>query len=266
MQDQKEIEFNFHSVRPEEGPLKGVVVDAKSRAPIANAEICGIYRHQLAGRDLEIKADSHGEFHITRELHRMVLVAQGGAQRGILEIGPDDQQITIPVMPVAVATGKLIDQQTKLPLEGKEIQYGVKVHIGDDDAPWRTAFGGRAITDREGKFTLQNLVQGVEYSLDVVREDKHSYASIGEVKPAATSVDLGELKLSPPPVPYKPPTVAERVESAFQVKSIASRLKDGKRDATLGHLQLLVILADPKAPATEQLLSFATKMTASEKP
>ena len=46
--NQEELEVNFHSERPEEGPLEGLVIDAETGAPVASAKVLGIYRH--AGR------------------------------------------------------------------------------------------------------------------------------------------------------------------------------------------------------------------------
>ncbi len=198
--DQKEFEFNFHSARPEEGMLEGVVVNAATGSPIANAKISGIYRHALAGGDLQATADAEGKFRVTRELHRTVLYARTQDQQmaGVIEIEPDDQQVKIPIQPVGSAVGILIDKHTKLPAAGKKIEYGIKLPLGGDDAPWHTAFGGYVFTDNEGKFVLEHLVQGKEYEAHVMNDDRHSYAHVTEIAPKnAEPIELGRVEYSP---------------------------------------------------------------------
>lgn len=198
--DQKEIEFNFHSERPEEGTLEGVVLDAESGEPVAEAKVIGIYRHPLGGSDLDVTTDAMGKFSVNRELHRTVLHVRSSDRQkaAVVEIGPDDESVKIRIGPVARVTGVLIDKQTKNPAAGKKVEYGIRVPQGDDDAPWRTAFGGVAITDSEGKFVLEHLVPGKKYEAHVMNEDGQSYAHVTEITPKnAEPVDLGKVEYSP---------------------------------------------------------------------
>jgi hypothetical protein len=167
---------------------------------VASAKVAGIYRSQRAGRNLDFQANARGEFLVEREAHRTVLFARSpdGALAGVVEIGPGDQRVRIQIRPVTSAVGVLIDKQTKRPLAGREIQYGVSVPIGGDDAPWRTAFGGKATTDAEGKFVLERLVQGQKYAVDVVRENREGYEEIATVTPKdAKEIDLGMREYLP---------------------------------------------------------------------
>ena len=216
----------------------------------------------LAGRDLETKTDSAGEFHVTRELHRTVLCARcsDGKRKGVVEIGPDEQRVMIRMQPVASAVGRLVDAESKQPLAGKQLRFGVDVPIGDDDAPWKTAFGNTVVTDSEGKFILEGLVPGQEYGIDVFLDDGHRSRQVAELTPEpAARINLGDVELPRPAPPYKRATLQERVASAFSVESIHERIANGKRDARVGCLRLLVVFADAESEATQKLYKLATK-------
>jgi hypothetical protein len=251
--DQEELEHNFHAARPEEGRLLGRVVLSGFNTPVPDAQVYGIYRHGLAGRDLETQSDANGEFDVRRELHRTVLHArtEDGTLAGVVEIGPDDQRVTIPIQPLATATARLVDAATGEPLPAREIVYGVRVPIGDDDAPWRTSFGGKANTDGEGRFTLTGLILDQPYEISVTNEDGTGWRTVGNVRAeTAEPIDLGDLKLEPP---YKPPTHAERVAAAFaKSEPLADRYEAALHDAQLGKLRVLVVFADPELKMTEQ--------------
>ena len=142
---ESEKEFNFHAIRKEKGILEGTIVAGDPPQPVPDAEVTGIYRHNLAGRDLKSTTDKSGKFKVERELHRTVIYARSKDKKlaGVVEIGPDDKTVTVSLRPLGTASGQLVDAKTKQPLKEREISYGVKVHLGDNHAPWRTSFGGK---------------------------------------------------------------------------------------------------------------------------
>jgi hypothetical protein len=168
-----EREFDFHSPRKEKGLLRGLVVVEGGRASAAaGATVTGIYRHGLAGRDLMATADAQGKFEVERELHRTVLYARSADRKlaGVMEIGPDDKVGVVVIRPTATVTGRLVGADRNL-MAGEEITFGTRVHMGDDDAPFRTSFGGKTTTDENGVFTLENVVLNVQYEVSVtIRE------------------------------------------------------------------------------------------------
>src|SRR5690606_39106054 len=150
------------------GPFSGMVVTGDPARPVPNVTIDGIYRAHV-GRDFRAKTDTEGRFSDERALHRVVLRAKSedGKLAGIIEVGPDDPDVTIPIAPLGSVKGRLIDANTGAALAETKIQWGRRVHIGDDDAPWQTSWGGHVTTDSEGKFTLAGLVLGQKYELSV---------------------------------------------------------------------------------------------------
>ena len=258
--DEKQKEFHFHAARPEEGALRGLVVAGDSAKPVAEAEIVGIYRHPRAAGDLHAAADSAGKFEVTRKLHRTVIHARSkdGKLAGVVQIGPDDEMVTIPIRTMATATARLIDGATGQPMPGEEIRYGVEIPIGDDDAPWRTSFGGTTNTDAAGRFSLDGLIIGQNYAISVtVRRGSdgrgQSWSSVGEITPANDEpIALGDLKLKPRP---RPQTIDERISAAFKVKgTLAERFAAATRDAALSRQHIFVLFANPAGKAAQQLM------------
>lgn len=200
--DEPEREFDFHSPRKEKGLLRGLVVVEGGSDPIAaaGASVNGIYRHGLAGHDLMATTDEHGKFEVERELHRTVLYARSADRKlaGVTEIGPDDKVGVVVIRPTAAAVGRLVDADGQ-PMAGEEITFGTRVHIGDDDAPFRTSFGGKTTTDDDGRFTLENVVLDVPYEVSVtIREpdapQNVSWRRIAELNAAdAKQIDLGDV-------------------------------------------------------------------------
>jgi hypothetical protein len=197
--NQKELKFDSHSAAPEKGELRGVVVDADSGEPVAKAEVVGVYRNQRRGNNFVIEANEEGGFQVERELTRAdVLVRSAdGALAGVVEVGPDDQQVRVQVRRVTSASGVLINKHTKQPIVGEEIQYGVM--IGDNMTLWHNTV--RTIkTDAKGKFTLEKLMQGVEYSMFTVDAIRRPYVEVGKFTAKdAEAIDLGTREFSPPP-------------------------------------------------------------------
>lgn len=261
-----EREFDFHMERPGERPLTGLVISGDQSVPVAKARIQGIYRQELAGGDINTTTDSNGQFKITRELHRTVLYADSEDRTlaGVVEIGPDEASVIIKLQPCAVATGRFIDSETKQPVADAELQYGVDVHIGDDNAPWRVSFGGSVRTNENGAFSLPRLVIGQHYRLTVVSDrdsegGARSWSRITDFTPttAGEQIDLGDVLRKPPPAPYEAPTLQERTITAFRKPdSAAKRYQNNLRDVRIGHLRQLMIFGDPDAEPTLQFFKL----------
>ena len=180
---ESELAFNFASPRPEKGQFTGTVVAGDPPEPVAGAIIEGIYRAGSAGRDLRLRADEQGRFAVERELHTAVLRAKShdGKLAGILQIGPDDTQVSIQIGPMAAARARLIDAETGEPLAGKDVPWGRRVHLGDDDAPWRTAWGGMVTTDPAGRFEF-TAQSALRERATVGRDARSVRSSISEAK------------------------------------------------------------------------------------
>ena len=163
--------------------------------------------------------------------------------------------MTLPLTKLATARGRLLDRATGEPLPNREIVYGVRVPAGDDNAPWRTAFGGTTKTDAEGKFELTGLVAGQKYHVNVPIGEKGRSQSVHTLVAAPDeTINFGDVKLAPE---YRPPTTDESRKAAFDVKGTPlERFENARRDAKLGRLHVLTILAPTKSALTERLFAM----------
>jgi hypothetical protein len=239
---------------PEKGRLVGRVVTGTPAKPVAGAQVWGIYRHPRGGLDLKAKTDKDGNFTVERKLCKTVLYARSADNRlaGIVEITAGAPTVTIPIHPVGSARGRLVDPDRK-PLGGREILFGVRVPMGDDpkNDPFRTAFGGSVKTDSDGRFLLSGLVVGQLVHIDVTVEPGKSWRTAGQVRPKdARPTDLGNLTLASR---YRPPTLEERITTAFQSKqSPRERFTAAVRDARLSRQHVLLVFAAPDSAGAKQ--------------
>ncbi|MCX7424273.1 MAG: carboxypeptidase regulatory-like domain-containing protein, partial [Planctomycetia bacterium] len=266
--NQESLVFDFHTSRPDRGVITGrVVLEGKEPQPVADAEVTGISRAQAGHAELFARTDAEGRFRVERWLDQMTVYAKSkdGKLAGIVEVGPDDKEVTIPVRPVASAAGRLVDATNGQPLADREIQYGVRIHDlkpdGSQAESWSTRFGGTTKSDAEGRFTLEGLTVGAEYDLSVpvqVEGDPPNSGrrqSVGNATPKGReTIDLGNLELKPP---YHPPTLQERIAAAFNKPgTVAERLDRARKDARLAYKRVLIVLADPQSEACQQICSL----------
>ena len=248
--NQPELTFDFEKPLNEKAPLTGSVVDAQSGQGIPRALITGIYRHHFGAGDLEFVTGGDGKFRGEGQLYPypIALHAQSadGLLGGLLEIGPNDAEATIKVQELSKAAGQIIDEATGRPLANRKVKYGVRVHIGDDKAPWRDSFGGTTTTDAEGNFELTKLVAGGEYHINVPT-DEHSSRSVGTVTiDSPLTKQLGKLVLKKP---YQPPTLEERIAKALEGDPL-EKYAAAQKNAQSYRQRVAILLIDPKADAT----------------
>lgn len=264
--NETEKEIDFHAARPETGILTGSVVAGDPPRPVAEAQITGIYRKSLSVGDLGATTSQDGRFKAERQLHPVVLYAESKDKKmaGVVEIGPDTKTVTIPIQPFSSARGQLIDEVTEAPVKNRELRYGVKVHIGDDKAPWRTSFGGDTFTDETGHFELKNLVVGLEYGLSLVNRPEKgkpgrlTWRNVMEFTPEnSQQVDLGQMEAPRPSKPYVPLTIDERIAAAFAVKGTPlERFSKAQQIARLTVQYPTILFGDPKSDAVRELMAF----------
>jgi hypothetical protein len=257
--DEAQLEYDFNAPREEKGRLTGLVVAGSPSAPVSNVKVSGVYRASTGAGDLLVTTNAEGRFDSERRRHRIVLYARSndGKLAGIVEIGPDDATVTIPIAPVATARGRLVDGDTAEPLADREICYGVRIPVGEDpNSPWRTDFGGKVLTDKAGRFELKGLVAGQKWDVNLTMEKGESWRTLQTVSPSAgETVLLGDLKVMPE---RKPLTAAEMRRAAFDVKGTpAERFEKAQRDARLSNQHLLVIFASPDEKRAMQLYAAA---------
>lgn len=257
--NERELEFNFHSDRPDRGLLKGRVVAGDPPVGVAHARISGIARYQLAGLDLDATADADGNFQVDRERFATVIYAcspdMGRHLGGIREIGPGDETVTLQVAPVAAHRMRILNSDRKPLPVGSKIIYGVSVELGQKAGIFRWAFGGTVATDPDGRVTLNSLVVGQKYEVRLVNPDGRSYGTVIDLTPEQPGLqDIGDVVMPRSPAPYKPLTLAERIQGAFENRQAPiEQHANALRDAPLGTLRILTVFAAPEAPWVESL-------------
>jgi len=243
-----ELKFNFESPRPEAGPFRLTVVTGKDATPVPDAIVEGIYRAHTSGRDLRMRTDANGVASAERKLHRTVLFVQDEAKElaGIMEINEDQPEATITIGPLASASGRTVDALTGDPLPNKKVDWGRRVHIGDDDAPWQYAWGGSTVSDKNGFFRISGLVTGQLYTVN--SPSGTGLTTITEIDVEPGHMDLGEVEVKPP---YKPPTLEERIDRALAPTDDAmKRFEAAIAKAAELRQHVLVVFVDYGAPLT----------------
>lgn len=258
--DQTEYEVNLHAPGPDHAPLSGRVVhqDDPSRG-VPSAAVTGVATDHRV-RDLRAVSDLEGIFEAERGLSEMIVFATAdeGRLAGIVEIGPDDRQVTIPVGPTASARGRLIDGRTQQPLADRQIDYGVRIE--GEDGTFSTNFGGSTTTNAQGEFRLPHLAVGWPYVLSlVVTRDAdghprswHNVATVAPERPGV--VHLGDVVWNGGAM-----SRADRIALAFQPWRHRTRMR--RRDARLGHLRLLVLAGNPRGAAAQQFYDLFSRDT-----
>jgi hypothetical protein len=247
--DQSSVEINLHAPREEYGIVCGRVVMADDPTkPVAKAIVGGSGTSQGL-RDLSAVSDDDGRFESKRGLEPMVVYARSAdsSLAGVTNLGADDQEVTIAVVPTASARGRLIDEATQQPIADRQVNYGIKITL--DGGAWTYRFGGSTTTDAAGNFAIDGLVPGQSYPVNAVSEfsaggEPRGWRTVSTVNaPNAETVELGDVVLT---APYREPTTEERVAKAFTAEqSLEERLKARLRDARFGYQRVLAIVGDP---------------------
>lgn len=195
------VEVNLHGGGPENIRTEGrIVLQQNPERGVPEARVTGIRRQRIGNR-IDAVTDQQGRFAADRGRSEMVVHAAtpDGRLAGVVEIGPTEANISIPVGPTGTVRGRLIDSDSGAPVPHQEIHYGIKVEF--TDSTHRLEFGGNATTDSDGRFTLPRLAVGADYTVwAVVKRDSSGRARawhrVGEVRvKRPTTVDVGELRM-----------------------------------------------------------------------
>ncbi|MBL4884173.1 MAG: hypothetical protein JKY95_06520 [Planctomycetaceae bacterium] len=244
--------------------VRGIVVDAQTNKPIPNALVYGIYRNQAA-IDLRTTTNESGEFHFEQGLHSIVVYAatQDRSKAGIVEIGPEDKTVTMPIRPLASTTGILMAGNLSKSLTNQEVVYGITVHLGGKDNPFRRSYGGKVKSDESGRFVLDKMVVGHKYVVLMTTgfdENGHgsSWKKIHTLAPQDDDLsDLGILVLK---ASYKPAILDEHISRAFDDRKdrigLLKRFVFAKQKAKSAQQHILFVFGDPKSEAVRQFMQL----------
>jgi RNA polymerase sigma factor (sigma-70 family) len=209
VKDEAELVRDYRMPRPEKGPISGRIVEGLSSKGVAGAKV-EIVAASFQGFPFVVTADADGRFRAERALDKLTICAKNpdGSLGAMVEVGAETEEVVIPIVPTATASGLLLDEQGR-PAANQLLTWGRRVLLGEDrHSPFMTCFGTKVVTDTSGKFTLPALVVGQEYSISVQRDN--AFPAAGVVRPETPApIDLGTLRVGA----YRPPLTAEEMSS-----------------------------------------------------
>lgn len=254
--DQREHEVELHAPAPQYVMTTGHVVLAEDESVgVAEAKIHGAPLESVLNSFNAI-ADAEGRFEIQRSGAAMLVHASKREAElgGIVRVGAEDAQITIPMVTTATARGWLMDAVSGQPLSGKHVTYGMRIEFGNGEST--TRFGGSTETADQGRFELDGLIPDQEYRVSVVTQvdqqgSPRSWRQVGTVTAEKPGLfDAGQFELKPL---YEPPQLAERIAKIFAGEiPLEERLKAIQRDARLGYQHVLMVITSPAGDVCQQ--------------
>lgn len=243
---QPDIEMDVTTKIQAEVELVGIVIDRETSQPIAGATVSGVPR-SLVGRDWQATTGEDGKFIVRRREEETYAHAVNAerSQAAIIEIGDTKKTFVIQLDPVGVARGRLLND-AKEPVVGQKLDYGVKVPSIELNI-WSYRFGGLAVTDELGNFELPALVAGWEYVVSLPPTPEGSLPQLTKVTvESGEQKELGDLAMPAPHKPYQPPTLEDRIQSAFEVTGTPlERYQRSLETIKLVNQHLLIVFGQP---------------------
>ena len=243
---QPDIELDVTTKIQPEVELVGIVLDRETSQPVSGAMISGVPQ-TFSGRDWQAKTGEDGKFTVRRreEATYAHAVNADRSRAAIVEVGDTKKTFVIQLDPIGVARGRVLND-TKEPVVGQKLEYGVRVP-DLENRTWSYRFGGVAITDELGRFELPALAAGWEYTVSLPPTPEGSLPQLTKVTVEADEQkELGDLPLPAPHKPYKPPTLEDRIQSAFEVAGTPlERRQRSLETIKLVNQHLLIVFGQP---------------------
>lgn len=184
---------DFHLDRLEMGSLRGVAIAGPEGRGVPEVSIT----LETIEPDLVGFTDDQGRFETRRPFQRMKVRARSfdGTLGGVVEVGPEENDITIQLTPMARAWGILLGPDGQ-PAKGEEILCGYWVESADGRWLRFREVGPQITTDDYGRFNLQDLVVFERREIGVIRNGK--FLKAGEAHPDKPGwINLGTLQAEP---------------------------------------------------------------------
>ena len=248
-----EVELKVPAVAVGERPyLRGRVVAAAR--PTVGVPEATVTTEPVEGQEAilgDSTTDRNGQFSIQRvrgDLYVAATVADR-SRGGIVRVPATAPATTVPIVPTAMATGRVLDPDGR-PLAGRKMYYGL------DKVMLFGFAGGQVTTGPDGRFTLDGIVPQFDYRLSVVGRnadgsEANRIADAGALRAGGPGrLDLGDRRL-PRPVPTTP---ADFAADAFNhPEPLADRLASAEAAARDGTENVLVILGSADRPSVQQM-------------
>lgn len=237
----------------------GEVLDDQTGKPVAGAKIHAVSRNFNRHNDWQASTTTDGKFQVERYAEATYLYVTDGTRTlgTIAEIDANETNATFRLKKLGSATGRLMTE------DGSQVAAGVKLYYGyriqDITKVYSSnRFGTLITTDEKGQFTMPALAPGWEYECALDDHPSGYVLNVAKVtvEPGQT-VDLGKVNTPEAPKPYVPPTLAERTQSAFEIKGTPlERLASGKRNIKILNQNLLIVFANPTDPRAKSLMQI----------
>ena len=239
--------------------LTGLAVDSGSKKPVSGANIQVVSRVLTRHNEWKANSTDDGKFQLKvfKEASYVHAISPDGKLGTITEVEADKTTTVLSLEKLGSAQGKLMIQDGSQVSAGAKLSYGVSI----EDPKSRLSsnrFGKVVTTDKNGEFTLTQLVPGWKYECTLFDNPGGYILNVARVtvEPGETK-QLGELKTPEEPKPYVPPTLADRTRDAFNVAGTPlERFEKAKALVKQVNQNLLVVLANPEDERTKSLMQL----------
>ncbi len=162
---EREREFIVTTKIEEEVVLVGLVVGPEESKPLANVKVEGV-PCDFSGNDWLATTGADGKFTVRRRQQATFVhaVSADRSLAAIAEIEEASRVAFLQLQPVGSVTGRLVNADNT-PVVGQQLHYAFDVP-DEDNGTRSPRFGGRAVTDEQGHFTLLAIPPGREYCVN----------------------------------------------------------------------------------------------------
>ena len=189
--DTQDRELQFHSNRPNAGPLKGRVVTGNPARGVRRPILAVEYIASFVGNSWR-HVDEEGRFELTRQLAPMALYGWNSDRSlaGFMRIDTDDGEAELKLAPSAPLVARILKTDGQPVAAESEILFGARP--SRDERPIFLSDGGSAKTNAEGRVTFTGLVVGAKY--EIVLRTANGVSPLTTCTPeTADEIDLGDL-------------------------------------------------------------------------
>jgi hypothetical protein len=270
--------------------LAGTVVGPDG-ARVKNAVVRGFYVERGGGvaDPIKLAGNAAGEFRLERKPIALWLYATSanGDLAGRAQAGALEDSITVRLAPAATVVGRLIENDA--PVVGALVACTLFIRFPPDASG--KVFGrafplATAMTATDGRFALSGLLVGERCEVRVENRDAGAkldpQGTIVRRRPplstltlqAPGKVDMGYLEV---PLPWRV-TLAGRgpqqeidgeelATSRFDVKTkLETRISTSVADAKREYRSVMLVIADPKSPASRTLIALLEGLERADQP
>ncbi|WP_162006790.1 carboxypeptidase regulatory-like domain-containing protein [Roseimaritima sediminicola] len=227
--------------------LVGTVRRQDDDRPLAKVRLSAVSQN-FQGDDWVAMTGEDGTFAVER-LSEPTYVAAFNKDRSlgaVVVLAADEETLQIDLQRTGAAQGVLHQTDSSEPAAQTKISYGIRVP-DEENRMFSKRFGGSVVTDSDGRFELTGLVPGWKYELSLESTPEGIIPGLGSVTVnPAERVELGTMRIPPPPKPYVPPTLDDRIARAMSVAgTVQERFERGLERSKRNKQKLLMVAGKP---------------------